>query len=61
VADQIVKGKRIRISVDVPIELRRDLKSIANQRDMFFKDYLQDVFSREVRRQQSSGAAARSN
>jgi hypothetical protein len=53
VADQTVnvKGKRIRISVDVPIELRRDLKSIANQRDMFFKDYLQDIFSREVRRE----------
>jgi hypothetical protein len=51
VADQGTKQKRIRISVDVPIELRRHLKNIANDKDMFFKDYLHDVFEREVTRQ----------
>lgn len=57
-ADQGTKSKRIRISVDVPIELRRNLKSIANDKDMFFKDYLQDVLSREVGRQRPIRASA---
>lgn len=48
-ADQCVK-KRTRISVDVPIELRFQLKMVAMDRGMFFKDYLQDILNREARR-----------
>jgi len=50
VAGEKTKARRIRISVDVPIELRRHLKNIANNKDMFFKDYIQDVLRREANR-----------
>ena len=57
-AEQKTKTRRIRISVDVPIELRRRLKNIANNKDMFFKDYIQAVLAEEVKRHGAETAAA---
>jgi hypothetical protein len=54
---QGTKSKRTRISVDVPIDLRWQLKEIAIGKKMLFKDYLQDVFAREAKKHANQPAS----